>query len=72
MIDHIADLGPEVGRVPHLGQSREAGQAQEADLDHRVACLVAGRWSSIAMRVLLIEFIPKMFNSLSWDKISNH
>ena len=43
MIDHIADLGPEVGHVPDLGQSREAGQAQEADLDHLVACLVAGR-----------------------------
>ena len=43
MIDRIADLGPEVGHVPDLGQSREAGQAQEADLDHRVVCLVAGR-----------------------------
>ena len=43
VIDHIADLDPEVGHVPDLGQSREVGQAQEADRDHRVACLVAGR-----------------------------
>ena len=42
VIDRIADLGPEVGHVPDLGQSREVGQAQEADLDHHVACLVAG------------------------------